>query len=96
MKLTDFPLLKYSDIKLCVMTTPLFSFPQVFCWEAEVHFFICSGKNLLHHINHWLSSKAVLMKYRISYTKDVHTWYLIESVISYVLLPDGVECYMNF
>lgn len=73
-----------------------FFFPTSFVWEAEMQFFICGGKNLLYDINHWLSSKVVFMKYRISYTKDLHTWDLIKSAISYVLLPDGVECYTNF
>jgi len=71
------------------MITAVYFPPTSFVLEAEMQFFVCGGKNLLHQINHWLSSKLVLMKYRISYTKDLHTWYLIKSAISYVLLPNG-------
>lgn len=74
MNFTDFPLLKYSNIKLYVMTTTVLFFPTSFVWEAEMQFFMCGGKKFLHHLNHWLNSKVVLAKYKISYTKDLHTW----------------------
>lgn len=73
MKFTVFPLLKYCNIKLCVITTTVLFFPTSFFWEAEVQFFMCGGKNFLRRINHWPNSKAVLIKYRVSYTKDLHT-----------------------
>lgn len=52
MKFTDFRLLKYSNIKLCVMITAVYFPPTSFVLEAEMQFFVCGGKNLLHQINH--------------------------------------------
>jgi len=44
MKFTDFPLLKYSNIILCVMTTTVFSFPQVLCGKLRCSFSSVVGR----------------------------------------------------